>query len=161
MVASKGSYVLMADLANEVTLDVGGLGSHFFRAGCYLYVGSARGAGGLPARLGRHARAAKRVHWHIDYLLVRAKLIAAWVVEDDRPLECELAAAVSRLPGAAAPVRGFGSSDCGCHAHLFWLAEAPVDEVLRKVLPTRELESWEFGICSTSPKAWLFRGQTN
>jgi len=37
--------------------------------GVYLYVGSARGFGGLKARVARHLRAVKKVHWHVDYLL--------------------------------------------------------------------------------------------
>jgi Uri superfamily endonuclease len=37
-------------------------------AGRYLYCGSAKGRGGLKARLSRHMRRGKSVRWHVDQL---------------------------------------------------------------------------------------------
>jgi Uri superfamily endonuclease len=86
-------------------------------AGDYLYCGSARGPGGLRARLARHMRPQKRAHWHIDQLTSAARILGAFI--DEAGDECALNAALDRLP---TPIRGFGSSDCRrCAAHLrFW-----------------------------------------
>ena len=47
--------------------------------GCYLYVGSAMGHGGLAARLRRHlCGARRRLHWHIDRLLSGGEPVGAW-----------------------------------------------------------------------------------
>lgn len=72
---AKGAYLLILELGDP---------AHFQRArvagslppGSYVYAGSARGAGGIAARLGRHFRRDKAVHWHIDELTVMADLAA-------------------------------------------------------------------------------------
>ena len=51
-----GAYVLAVRLDSRRELPVGRLGRFNFPAGWYLYVGSAMGTGGLPARLRRHRR---------------------------------------------------------------------------------------------------------
>lgn len=83
-------------------------------AGDYLYCGSARGSGGLRARLARHMRRDKRLHWHIDRLTAVATILGAFIEEGGD--ECALNAALDALP---IPLPGFGSSDCPrCPAHL-------------------------------------------
>ena len=47
---------------------MGALGRIELQAGTWLYVGSARGPGGLAARVGRHWRDGVPKHWHMDYL---------------------------------------------------------------------------------------------
>ena len=42
--------------------------------GCYVYAGSARGPGGIRARVRRHLRPDKTPHWHIDQVTAYAKL---------------------------------------------------------------------------------------
>jgi len=49
-----GTYVLVLVIEQDMQIEVGALGTLFFRAGHYLYVGSA--LGGLGARLARHLR---------------------------------------------------------------------------------------------------------
>ena len=82
--------------------------------GRYLYAGSARGPGGMRARLARHQRADKQTHWHIDRLTLAGTVPGAWIFPGGD--ECAIVAALSHLP---VPLPGFGSSDCRrCVSHL-------------------------------------------
>jgi len=132
--AEKGTYLLLSRLQEDTNVAVGRLGTFLLPAGWYAYAGSALGPGGLRARLSRHHRSSKRVHWHIDYLLARAILDTIWLVEFPVRLECAWAAAVRRQPGAHVPVPGFGASDCRCPAHLTYFAHRPREDVVRDVL---------------------------
>lgn len=117
----KGSYVLLLELAKQATLKVGRFGPLDFTAGLYAYTGSARGPGGLAARLGRHLKVNKPSHWHIDYLRMVAPIVAVWAVwgpEADGLTECRLAARLIRQLPFQQPHPGFGSSDCTCLSHL-------------------------------------------
>jgi Uri superfamily endonuclease len=100
-------------------LEVGRLGTVELPGGLYVYVGSAQGSGGLRARIGRHLRAEKRAHWHIDTLTAQTPVVAIWLKESPERLECPWARTLAVL--AAIPVLRFGSSDCSCPAHLFAL----------------------------------------
>lgn len=117
----RGAYILILDLDDEATIEVGRLGRQRFERGAYAYVGSAMG--GLDTRVARHLREAKRMHWHIDYLLARATVTRVLEFETSRRIECELSGRVGELAGSSMPVRGFGSSDCGCWSHLHALGE--------------------------------------
>ncbi len=85
--------------------------------GLYLYCGSARGPGGLAARLARHMRREKRAHWHVDQLTCAGDVLGAWVFPGGD--ECAVNATLEKFP---TPLEGFGSSDCRhCRSHLrFW-----------------------------------------
>mgnify|MGYP001773815639 CR=1 FL=1 len=100
-------------------MKVGKLGTFLFPAGKYVYTGSA--LNGLENRLARHLRKEKRLRWHIDYLLQHAQVEGILVVETDERLECELNRWVLSSPNARVIVKGFGSSDCRCPAHLVYL----------------------------------------
>ncbi len=132
-----GSYALLMSLPRATSIDVGRLGWVDFPAGKYVYLGSARGPGGLHARLGRHLRGYRRPHWHIDALRVHARVDLAWWVAEQscaaeencvaeagpEPIlraECRWSQALAALPGAFIPAPGFGATDCraGCPAHL-------------------------------------------
>ena len=113
-----GTYILWLELAEESSLGVGSLGKVTFAPGYYAYVGSA--LGGLAARLARHRRATKRMHWHIDYLLQRATIREIWHHTGAERLECAWAQALARMGGISPGVRGFGASDCSCATHLFF-----------------------------------------
>lgn len=90
-------------LAVELTVTLPGKPAGRLRPGPYLYCGSARGPGGLRARLRRHMRRGKAIRWHIDRLT------------DGN--ECELVGTIANLP---APVAGFGSTDSRrCRSRLF------------------------------------------
>jgi Uri superfamily endonuclease len=129
-----GTYILVMWLDHEAEIQVGRLGQFCFAPGWYLYVGSALGPGGLTARVARHARAQKRLHWHVDYLLARAVLREVWAVAEPVRRECDWARALAALAGVRAPVSGFGASDCGCETHLFLLPERPQMDRLTRVL---------------------------
>ncbi len=119
-----GTYVLVLHLARPARVVIGALGIFDLNAGYYLYVGSA--LNGLAGRLRRHLQTDdKRLHWHIDYLRTEATLVDVWWTVSPEHLECAWAAALRRLPGVREPVAGFGSSDCRCRSHLFYLADLP------------------------------------
>jgi Uri superfamily endonuclease len=138
-----GTYVLALWLAAEQSLSVGYLGRHHFPAGWYLYVGSARGPGGLRARLERHRRRLgfnKRVHWHVDLLREHSTWGGAWIRPSEERLECTWARTLARLPGARVVVPGFGASDCHCAAHLLYVLTLPGDDWFAQALGAERTE---------------------
>ncbi len=108
----KGVYVLLIELPKSAEIQVGHLGKIKFKTGFYAYVGSA--LGGLEARISRHLRKEKKIHWHIDYLLAWARIKEVYV---DYGKECDIARKLSEYFTC---IRGFGSSDCDCKSHLFY-----------------------------------------
>jgi len=154
----KGSYILLVELATEKNVFIGKLGYLFFPKAFYAYVGSA--INGLEARLARHLRKEKRLHWHIDYLLKEAEIAdiilcfsepfafchseglaeALSKAKGQRPknlaqgklrMECFLAQALAKeFPS----IPGFGSSDCKCQSHLYF--GSPEDRLMAKVTET-------------------------
>lgn len=123
-----GTYVLVLRAKRNGVLRIGRLGEMPLCPGYYLYVGSALGPGGLRRRLERHLRAEKRPHWHIDYLRAATDVCELWTVADPARRECDWSRAVGRMPGAAIPLPGFGSSDCRCPSHLFRFSSLPLFE---------------------------------
>ena len=119
---SGGTYILLVELPTRTAIDVGKLGRLDFEAGFYAYVGSARGPGGLSARLGRYFAGPEHKHWHIDYLLEYAKAPGALRRVERRRLECEWARWL-RARGHV-HVSRFGTSDCRCSSHLFFVGDA-------------------------------------
>jgi Uri superfamily endonuclease len=116
----RGTYVLHLSVAPARSIGVGRLGQQHFPMGDYFYVGSARGAGGLRARVGRHRPASAAPHSHIDYLRACTEVRNVFYTVADTPLECAWHQALVQLSGAFIPVPHFGSGDCrsGCRAHL-------------------------------------------
>jgi len=122
--AEPGTYVLLLRLTSAQWLQIGALGAFKFPSGWYVYVGSAFGPGGLAARVARHARIAKRLHWHIDYLLPPAALYGVWAAIGWRQ-ECELARQIASSTGVRVCAVRFGASDCDCCSHLFYYVHRP------------------------------------
>ncbi len=117
---ASGTYALLIQIAAPIWVTPGRLGSFALTPGWYVYVGSARGPGGLAARLKRHLRpsGARRMHWHIDHLLAQVPVSRViWVMGEERR-ECQWARQLLALPGAEMPIPKFGASDCGCPSHL-------------------------------------------
>ena len=118
------TYLLLLKAPKPLRVRVGSLGLLSLPAGYYVYVGSARGPGGVKARVRRHWRLARaqagRVRWHIDYLLVNpgVEFIESWGIENSVGMECEISKNIETV--SASTVTGFGSSDCrfGCIGHL-------------------------------------------
>ena len=109
-----GAYVLAVELAAPLAVTLPNRPAATLGPGHYLYCGSARGPGGLRARLSRHMRRGKTVRWHIDRLTEAGAVLGAWFFPGGD--ECELVAIFSSLP---VPIVGFGSTDCArCRSHL-------------------------------------------
>ena len=120
---ARGAYALVLRMERPALLRVGVLGEAPFPAGVYVYLGSARGPGGIRARLGRHLRGEGHPRWHVDYLRAVARPVAyafTTAPPPDRPWECIWSQALAALPETWVPLPGFGASDCrqGCPAHL-------------------------------------------
>ena len=120
-----GTYMLLLDLPDRCELEIGRKLALELSPGLYCYVGSALGPGGLAARLGRHAVAGGRRHWHVDHLLPHVRVAGALLIESRRRLECVWASWVARR--ASACVAGFGASDCRCSGHHFHLGASTRD----------------------------------
>lgn len=119
----KGAYVLIMRCRKTGKTTVGRLGQMELHPGFYIYVGSARGPGGLLARVARHRRQAKKRHWHIDYLRRHTALIETWTLTGETNREHEWALALAG-PYENAHDR-FGASDCRCPTHLFYSSVRP------------------------------------
>lgn len=132
----KGSYILILHLAHHLAhIPIGKLGVFNFTAGYYLYIGSAFGAGGIPARLKHHQRTTKkRPHWHIDYIRPSMHILESWSVSGTHPLETQWCTILSTLLAFHIPVRGFGASDSPCRAHLFYTSTHPHNTSLAHII---------------------------
>jgi sugar fermentation stimulation protein A len=117
----RGSYLLVLRVPRRMKLSVGRLGMVAFRAGFYVYVGSAMG--GLERRMARHRRIAKRPHWHIDVLRAVAEFHSVLAIRASMRLECDIAQVLRGIGEWNVP--GFGSTDCHCETHLFGLTGDP------------------------------------
>ena len=111
----KGIYTLVIRLTVSTTIRVGKLGNISFPEGYYAYVGSA--LNGLEARIARHLKEDKLLHWHIDYFLQKARVEEVlWGITDKKE-ECAIACHHMQ---ALLPVPRVGCSDCRCTSHLFF-----------------------------------------
>jgi len=112
-----GAYLLLVGLAGPRSVALGGRGELELDGGWYAYGGSAKGPGGLRARVARHFRRGKPRHWHIDQLTDDAYAIAALAVPGGK--ECALVRRLAASGAFATALPGFGSSDCrSCEGHL-------------------------------------------
>ncbi|MEJ5299672.1 MAG: DNA/RNA nuclease SfsA [Thermodesulforhabdaceae bacterium] len=118
----RGSYLLLGFLPENLTLSVGSIGERFFRKGFYVYVGSAMNS--LSQRINRHLRRKKSLHWHIDMLTPFLKKLTPLRIESSERLECLIAKRLCSI--ADSTVSRFGSSDCNCPGHLFWMISNPL-----------------------------------
>jgi Uri superfamily endonuclease len=116
----RGAYVLLIELDEAAPLP-GRRFTGYLTAGTYCYLGNAGNPGGIRARCVRHIRRDKPLHWHVDWLTVRARSVRA--IAQAHMTECDLFQWLVQMPGISVPVPGFGSSDCRrCTAHLVALA---------------------------------------
>ena len=117
-----GSYLVVLRLSGRRTLPVGSLGHVTFRAGYYIYVGSAMK--NLSLRIQRHHRLRKNLFWHIDYLRNAADWVTALPIRTADDIECALAGAMEKTASWSVP--DFGASDCSCPSHLFGMETNPL-----------------------------------
>ena len=119
-----GNYLILLELSEPCTVEVGALGKISMEQGWYIYAGSARR--NLSARIERHQRKTrKKKHWHIDYLTSHAETIQAFPIVTFCNIECNLAAELEELGGRG--INGFGCSDCRCKSHLYYFPFSPLE----------------------------------
>ncbi len=117
----KGVYLLILMLSTNQRIPVGKLKKTEFKRGVYLYTGSARN--GLKGRIARHLRKEKKIFWHIDYFLQKARIREIWA-RNDYFDECQILSEVKKsLKNSRFPLKKFGSSDCRCPSHLIYLPD--------------------------------------
>ncbi|MCP4327619.1 MAG: GIY-YIG nuclease family protein [Alphaproteobacteria bacterium] len=115
--ASPGAYVLAIELRRTLSFATAVTGPVRLPPGRYAYCGSARGPGGLGARIRRHLRRDTRIHWHVDRLTTAGEIVA--VVARPGGDECALLRDLLARPGVTVPVLRLGATDCRrCPAHL-------------------------------------------
>ncbi len=108
----KGTYIL------RIRLDPGKkIRENFYRRGFYFYVGSALGDSiNLKTRIERHLSREKKKRWHIDYLLEHGKIDKIFVSKEKA--EHKIAKELGKKLDS---IKDFGSSDCSCRSHLFFM----------------------------------------
>ena len=134
MNSDPGTYALILEAPQPMSVCVGRVGTIIFMSGFYIYAGSARGPGGLKARVARHLRTRKQCHWHIDYLSTRIPVVEVWYSYHDRSNECQWAAALRANKQQYEEVPGLGASDCSCSSHLFFSGKSPSQNDFRASL---------------------------
>ncbi|MCM8792180.1 MAG: GIY-YIG nuclease family protein [Candidatus Omnitrophica bacterium] len=126
------TYLLLIKLYKDIKKKIGVLGILYFKKGLYLYIGSAKK--NFRARIERHLLKKKRMFWHIDYLLSlrHTKIKHIWVTDKNK--ECYMAGFLYKKGYSF--VNGFGSSDCNCPSHLFFVNKDTViiKNLLNKLL---------------------------
>lgn len=136
----KGTYCLIIGVTRPTTIKVGSLGEIRFEKGFYIYVGSALNS--LEGRVKRHLSSDKKIHWHIDYLLLHPHTQIEEVIFSvgEQKIECSLANLISK---GSSPVPRFGCSDCQCNSHLFYISEYDTAlKVVRNSFQTLKLPSY-------------------
>ncbi len=126
-------------LGTKKRIRAGKLQQTEFEPGIYIYTGSAQN--GLLGRIARHLRKEKKVFWHIDYFLQKAKIKEIWVRNDYFDECLALSEAKNSLKNSCFPLKKFGSSDCRCPSHLIFLPENKADlESLREKLSFEKVD---------------------
>jgi Uri superfamily endonuclease len=117
--SSNRVYILLIRVKNNENILVGKLGDIDFKKGLYVYIGSAQN--NLEVRIKRHLRKNKRIFWHVDYLLSHqcTEVLEVWIANGIK--ECEVAKKLCEEVSLFKGIRNFGSSDCRCLSHLFYL----------------------------------------
>lgn len=113
----KGTYCLIINLEDDNLIKVGSLGEILFKKGYYVYVGSAMNS--LIARLRRHLSDDKKIHWHVDYLLLNKSSHISDIIytTSEKKVECLLS---TKIKESTDFIPQFGCSDCDCKSHLFY-----------------------------------------
>jgi Uri superfamily endonuclease len=121
----KGTYCLIIHLNEDTGIQVGKLGFLKFKAGYYVYVGSALNS--LESRIKRHLRKDKKLHWHVDYLTTckNADVVRVVFAVSSTRWECKVASEISK---AGENIPEFGCSDCSCPSHLFYFDDLKMAE---------------------------------
>lgn len=118
----KGSYLLVLYNEKPFTRTIGSLGEREFRAGYYVYCGSA--LRGLESRIRRHLKKRKKQHWHLDAVTPGdMKTEKVFRIRRDDRIEESLARGLAAICDGSVP--GFGATDSGEDSHLFYFTDRP------------------------------------
>ena len=131
---------MVIKIFEDLKIRVGRLGEVSFKEGDYIYIGSAKGC--LEARLRRHLRKDKKIYWHIDYLIKskKTKILQIWII--DKKMECQTAEVFCQDPTTEIIKKGFGSSDCKCLSHFFYIKNKErTEKILKEIGFSRRTES--------------------
>lgn len=142
MKSEPGTYALILQNRSQAKAQIGRWREIDIGRGYYIYVGSAFGPGGVRARVSRHYREEKRMHWHIDYLRKFLNPLAAWYSYDDNRLEHRWAEVFCSM-NELVPIQGFGCSDCKCYSHLFQTSTLPTMAQFSDVAGGK-IETWPY-----------------
>ncbi|MBM3226020.1 MAG: GIY-YIG nuclease family protein [Candidatus Tectomicrobia bacterium] len=138
--AQPGTYILVLAARTHTVVRIGRFGVLDVQPGWYFYVGSARGPGGVRARVAHHQVPTLRPHWHMDYLRTVTRLEAVWYIYDSVHWEHVWAEVLGQWPGVSVPLPGFGASDCACPSHLYFaprrLAGRAIRHELQHAMPS-------------------------
>ncbi len=146
-----GYYALIIMLRRELEITTRGGKRFHLKPGLYVYIGSARGPGGIRARVARHLRRDKRLFWHIDYVTSSPEAEIIGVVSM-RGAERDMESLLSRrLAELLEPIHGFGSTDKRDPAHLFYCGEASPDECIGLV------EEEAYRLMASTEKKYRFK----
>lgn len=165
---NRGYYIIEIEIPKRIRIRVGALGEIEFAPGRYAYVGSALGgleqrvSRHLRGDGKKHwhvddllekGRAVRAHEFEISYESAKTEKIfrknLTEIIEGNEKgtslklysmkTECILAKAVHSMPGCGVPAHRFGSSDCRCDSHLFYINDCVVDfEKLMKKLTRPE-----------------------
>lgn len=113
------SYILWVVLDKDIQIKIGRLGRINFKKGFYLYVGSAKK--NFKPRIERHLLKKKKIFWHIDYLLCAKYTQIKDIWLSVKTEECQIAKALNQQGYSF--INRFGSSDCRCSSHLFFIKQ--------------------------------------
>ncbi len=115
------TYLLLARLLKDVSIEIGRKGCKDFKEGFYVYAGSGRRYG--FQRIIRHLKKSKKLKWHIDYLLEKGRIEGIWIILGEGTNECQLSTLLQKQ--GIVLMKKFGSSDCKCPSHLFYFKNNP------------------------------------
>jgi len=118
----RGVYLLVIYFPQDKKIKIGNLEEIYFKEGYYVYIGSAKR--GLSKRIERHKRKSKKLHWHIDYFLQKAKILNDIPIITNFKRECFLVEKILQISDNF--IQKFGSSDCSCISHLFYFKYNPL-----------------------------------
>jgi Uri superfamily endonuclease len=115
-IKASADYILFLYYESDIEVSVGALGRILLKRGTYAYCGSAKA--GLKGRIRRHLSDPIKKRWHIDHITSYSTQRSVHWNEHEPDGECRAAEYLARTNEA---VPGFGSSDCKCSSHLFYL----------------------------------------
>ena len=110
-------YAIHLKISEKKLVQIGSLGTFEFPIGTYIYVGSAKK--NIKARITRHIKKEKPLRWHFDYIRPHGEIVKVETFDDSLD-ECNRCKQIKEKYQAHELIKGFGSSDCNCKAHLLY-----------------------------------------